>query len=174
MSRYGSGKLYQVTSNISGSGTLDLTLPRGHVVALLQNKDTKGNSSRWLVDTGGHRGYVPAGKLELYRVAPSEEDLRGQAKPHENSRQLTPEPTLAPVPSVPAVTQVVAVCPFAARSSHEVSLQAGQQVTVLEAQDKKGNPEWSLVEVNGQRGYVPSSFLARVPGPAPWGWSLPS
>lgn len=174
LSRYGPGKLYQVTSNISGSGTLDLTLPRGHVVALLQNKDTKGNSSRWLVDTGGHRGYVPAGKLELYRVAPSEEDLRGQAKPHENSRQLTPEPTLAPVPSVPAVTQVVAVCPFAARSSHEVSLQAGQQVTVLEAQDKKGNPEWSLVEVNGQRGYVPSSFLARVPGPAPWGWSLPS
>lgn len=53
MSRYGPGKLYQVTSNISGSGTLDLTLPRGHVVALLQNKDTKGNSSRWLVDTGG-------------------------------------------------------------------------------------------------------------------------
>ena len=72
------------------------------------------------------------------------------------------------------VFQVVAVCPFAARSSHEGSLQAGQQVTVLEAQDKKGNPEWSLVEVNGQRGYVPSSFLARVPGPAPWGWSLPS
>lgn len=53
LSRYGPGKLYQVTSNISGSGTLDLTLPRGHVVALLQDKDTKGNSSRWLVDTGG-------------------------------------------------------------------------------------------------------------------------
>lgn len=72
------------------------------------------------------------------------------------------------------VFQVVAVYPFVARSSHEVSLQAGQLVTVLEAQDKKGNPEWSLVEVNGQRGYVPSSFLARAPSPAPWGWSLPS
>ncbi|XP_049564163.1 rho guanine nucleotide exchange factor 37 isoform X3 [Orcinus orca] len=58
LSRYGPGKLYQVTSNISGSGTLDLTLPRGHVVALLQDKDTKGNSSRWLVDTGGG-GSVP-------------------------------------------------------------------------------------------------------------------
>ena len=46
LSRYGPGKLYQVTSNISGAGTLDLTLPRGHIVALLQNKDTKGNSSR--------------------------------------------------------------------------------------------------------------------------------
>ncbi|XP_029074089.1 rho guanine nucleotide exchange factor 37 isoform X1 [Monodon monoceros] len=174
LSRYGPGKLYQVTSNISGSGTLDLTLPRGHVVALLQDKDTKGNSSRWLVDTGGHRGYVPAGKLELYHVVPREEELRGQARPHRDSQRQTPEPTLASVPSVLAVTQVVAVYPFVARSSHEVSLQAGQQVTVLEAQDKKGNPEWSLVEVNGQRGYVPSSFLARAPGPALWGWSLPS
>lgn len=72
------------------------------------------------------------------------------------------------------VFQVVAVYPFVARSHHEVSLQAGQPVTVLEAQDKKGNPEWSLVEVNGQRGYVPSSFLARVSSPASWGWSLPS
>ncbi|KAI4584425.1 hypothetical protein MJG53_007704 [Ovis ammon polii x Ovis aries] len=174
LSRYGPGKLYQVTSNISGAGTLDLTLPRGHIVALLQNKDTKGNSSRWLVDTGGHRGYVPAGKLEVYHVVPTEEELRGQARPHKDSEHQTPEPTSAPVPSVPTVTQVVAVYPFVARSSHEVSLQAGQRVTVLEAHDKKGNPEWSLVEVNGQRGYVPSSFLARAPSPAPWGWSLPS
>lgn len=53
LGKYGPGKLYQVTSNISGTGTMDLTLLRGQVVALLQNKDTKGNSSRWLVDTGG-------------------------------------------------------------------------------------------------------------------------
>ncbi|GAB5567250.1 rho guanine nucleotide exchange factor 37 [Prionailurus iriomotensis] len=174
LSRYGPEKLYQVTSNISGAGTLDLTLLRGQIVALLQNKDTKGNSSRWLVDTGGHRGYVPAGKLELYRVIPGQEEVKEQVQPPKDSHHLTPEPSPAPVPSVPTVTQVVAVYPFVARSSHEVSLQAGQLVTVLEAQDKKGNPEWSLVEVNGQRGYVPSSFLARAPSPAPWGWSLPS
>lgn len=53
LTRYGPGKIYQVTSNINGTGTLDLTLPRGQIVALLQNKDTKGNNSRWLVDTGG-------------------------------------------------------------------------------------------------------------------------
>lgn len=173
LSRYGPGKLYQVTSSTSGAGTLDLTLPRGQIVVLLQNKDTKGNSSRWLVDTGGCRGYVPARKLELYQVFLSKEELRGQVEPGKNSQCLTPEPTPAPV-SVLTVTQVVAMYPFVARSSHEVSLQAGQPVTVLEAQDKKGNPEWSLVEVNGQRGYVPSSFLARAPGPAQWGWSLPS
>lgn len=174
LSRYGPGKLYQVTGNTSGAGTLDLTLPRGQIVALLQNKDTKGNSSRWLVDTGGQRGYVPAGKLELYHVIPSEEKLREQAQPREDFRHLTPEPTPASVPSVPTRTQVVAAYPFVARSSHEVSLQAGQPVTVLEAQDKEGNPEWSLVEAGGQQGYVPSSFLAGALGPAPWGWNLPS
>ncbi|XP_062942836.1 rho guanine nucleotide exchange factor 37 [Cynocephalus volans] len=173
LSRYGPGKLYQVTSNVSGTGTLDLTLPRGQIVALLHNKDTKGNSSRWLVDTGGHRGYVPAGKLQLYHVVPTEEKIRGQAGLHRVSQHLTLAPTPAPAP-IPTVTQVVAAYPFVARSSHEVSLQAGQPVTVVEAQDKKGNPEWSLVEVNGQRGYVPSSFLARAPSPAPWGWSVPS
>jgi hypothetical protein len=53
LTRYGPEKLYQVSSNINGTGTLDLTLLRGQIVALLQNKDTKGNNSRWLVDTGG-------------------------------------------------------------------------------------------------------------------------
>lgn len=172
LSKYGPGKLYQVTSNISRAGTLDLTLPRGQIVALLQNKDTKGHSSRWLVDTGGLRGYVPAGKLQLYHFVPSEE-LRGQAGPQQDSHHLAPAPAPAPVPSTPAVTQVVAAYPFMARSAHEVNLQAGQPVTVLEAHDKKGNPEWSLVEVNGRRGYVPSGFLARAPSPAPWGWTLP-
>ncbi|XP_004686932.1 PREDICTED: rho guanine nucleotide exchange factor 37 isoform X2 [Condylura cristata] len=175
LSRYGPEKLYQVTSNISSTGTMDLSLLRGQIVALLQNKDTKGNSSRWLVDTGRHRGYVPARKLEPYHVVTWEEQPSGRVGSHDNSPQcLMPEPAPAPVSSVPAVTQVVAAYPFLARSSHEVSLRAGQPVLVLEAQDKKGNPEWSLVEVNGQRGYVPSGFLARAPSQAPWGWSLPS
>ncbi|XP_021070640.1 rho guanine nucleotide exchange factor 37 isoform X2 [Mus pahari] len=175
LTRYGPEKLYQVTSNINGTGTLDLTLLRGQIVALLQNKDTKGNSSRWLVDTGGHRGYVPAGKLQSYHpIVPSEKELRGQAEMHEDSWLPAPEPTQLSVPAVPTMSQVVAAYPFVARSPHELSLQAGQPVTILEAQDKKGNPEWSLVEANGQRGYVPSNFLARTPSPTPWGWNLPS
>lgn len=54
----------------------------------------------------GQRGYVPAGKLELYHGTPSEEKLGEQAQPPDNSRHLTPEPTPAPVPAVPTRTQV--------------------------------------------------------------------
>lgn len=72
-----------------------------------------------------------------------------------------------------AFLQVVAGFSFTARSPREVSLQAGQPVVVLEPHDKKGSKEWSLVEVNGQRGYVPSSYLVTVPVQEPVGWSLP-
>lgn len=69
---------------------------------------------------------------------------------------------------------MVAGYAFTARSPHEVSLQAGQLLTVLEPHDKKGSKEWSLVEVNGQRGYVPSSYLMMVPTQELGGWSLPA
>lgn len=71
LTRYGPGKLYQVTSDINGTGTLDLTLPRGQIVALLQSKDTKGNSSRWLVDTGGmwtSKLFIPFWESQLPRA----------------------------------------------------------------------------------------------------------
>lgn len=76
-------------------------------------------------------------------------------------------------PSFPCLSQVVAGFSFTARSPQEVSLQAGQPVVVLEPHDKKGSKEWSLVDVNGQRGYVPSSYLVTVPVQEPTGWSLP-
>uniref|UniRef100_A0A8C0BNF3 Rho guanine nucleotide exchange factor 37 n=1 Tax=Buteo japonicus TaxID=224669 RepID=A0A8C0BNF3_9AVES len=162
VSKHGPDKLYQVTSNISGSKDLDLTLQRGQIVALLQSADTKGNTSRWLVDAGGPRGFVPAGKLQPY--CPVQSQQPGMQMPALESRLP---------PSFPCLSQVVAGFSFAARSPQEVSLQAGQPVVVLEPHDKKGSKEWSLVDVNGRRGYVPSSYLVTVPLQKPMGWSLP-
>uniref|UniRef100_A0A8C0BKZ4 Rho guanine nucleotide exchange factor 37 n=1 Tax=Buteo japonicus TaxID=224669 RepID=A0A8C0BKZ4_9AVES len=161
VSKHGPDKLYQVTSNISGSKDLDLTLQRGQIVALLQSADTKGNTSRWLVDAGGPRGFVPAGKLQPY--CPVQSQQPGMQMP---ALERLP-------PSFPCLSQVVAGFSFAARSPQEVSLQAGQPVVVLEPHDKKGSKEWSLVDVNGRRGYVPSSYLVTVPLQKPMGWSLP-
>ncbi|XP_009316841.1 PREDICTED: rho guanine nucleotide exchange factor 37 [Pygoscelis adeliae] len=178
VSKHGPDKLYQVTSNISGSKDLDLTLQRGQIVALLQSVDTKGNTSRWLVDAGGPRGFVPAGKLQPY--CPVQSQQPGMQMPAlesstERRRHSYASPE-APSPQVATFTpafQVVAGFSFAARSPQEVSLQAGQPVVVLEPHDKKGSKEWSLVDVNGQRGYVPSSYLVTVPVQESMGWSLP-
>uniref|UniRef100_A0A8B9DME5 Rho guanine nucleotide exchange factor 37 n=1 Tax=Anser cygnoides TaxID=8845 RepID=A0A8B9DME5_ANSCY len=176
VSKHGPDKLYQVTSNVSGSKDLDLTLQRGQIVALLQRVDTKGNTSRWLVDAGGPRGFVPAAKLQPY--SPVQSQQPGMQTPTlENPALPVPSPLVSSsqqgLPHLLHLPQVVAGFSFAARSPQEVSLQAGQPVVVLEPHDKKGSTEWSLVEVNGQRGYVPSSYLVTVPVQEPMGWSLP-
>ncbi|XP_019361992.1 PREDICTED: rho guanine nucleotide exchange factor 37 isoform X2 [Gavialis gangeticus] len=179
VSKHSPDKLYQVISNISGSKDLDLTLQRGQIVALLHGMDTKGNTNRWLVDAGGPRGYVPAGKLQPYHLVQSQKprmqtltpDDRAERRRHSYTFSEAPRP---PVPIVTPASQVVAGFSFAARSPQEVSLQAGQPVAVLEPHDKKGSKDWSLVEVNGQRGYVPSSYLVMVPPWEPLGWSLPA
>ncbi|KAM8994159.1 rho guanine nucleotide exchange factor 37 isoform 1-T2 [Ara ararauna] len=178
VSKHGPDKLYQVTSNISGSRDLDLTLQRGQVVALLQSVDTKGNTNRWLVDAGGPRGFVPAGKLQPYCPAQSQQPGMQMLTLESGTerRRHSYAPSAAPRPRVPTFTptyQVVAGFSFTARIPQEVTLQAGQPVVVLEPHDKKGNKEWSLVEVNGQRGYVPSSYLVTIPEQEPTGWSLP-
>ncbi|KAJ6668022.1 hypothetical protein lerEdw1_016343 [Lerista edwardsae] len=180
VNKHGPDKLYQVTSNISGSKDMDLTLQRGQVVALLHGMDTKGKTNRWLVDSGGPRGYVSAEKLQPYRLVQQQQPRMqmltpndGAQKTHPSSFSLPPGPSPA-VPISTSAFQVVAAYAFAARSNHEVSLWAGQPVTVLEPHDKKGSKEWSLVEVNGQKGYVPSSYLVMMPTPGPPRWSSPT
>lgn len=180
VNKHGADKLYQVTSNLSGSKDMDLTLQRGQIVALLHGMDTKGNTNRWLVDSGGPRGYVPPGKLQPYRLPQNQKPRMQVPTPDEGAQKTRHSSCSLPQHPTPAVSfsnsafQVVAAYSFAARSDHEVSLWAGQPVTVLEPHDKKGSKEWSLVEVNGQKGYVPSSYLVMMPTQQPTGWSSPA
>ncbi|XP_063784099.1 rho guanine nucleotide exchange factor 37 isoform X3 [Pseudophryne corroboree] len=167
LSRHGPTKLYQVVSNVKGSRDLELTLSRGAVVAVIQNADTKGNKNRWLVDAGGSRGYVACSKLQPYQVTQvPQSPSRAQHSPESNNTlrasKVCPYPT-SPYHDTATAFQVVAGYSFTARSSYEVSIAEGEPVTLLEPHDKNGSPEWSLVEVSGHRGYVPSSYLVRIP-----------
>ncbi|XP_069507505.1 rho guanine nucleotide exchange factor 37 [Ambystoma mexicanum] len=178
--KHGPDKIYHVTGNINGSKELDLTLQRGHIVALLQDMDTKGNKQRWLVDDGASRGYVPRTKLQPYHLPQSQQPAKQMLQLPENvteKRRHSYTVRDAPSPQVyyssQPVFQTVAGYAFMARSGQEVSLQPGQPVTVLESHDKKGSAEWSLVEANGRKGYVPSSFLVTVPVQPPTIWDQP-
>lgn len=51
---------------------------------------------------------------------------------------------------------------FTASSPNELSLTEGGVVTVIAAQDTEGNSEWWLVEKDGEQGFVPSTYLAKV------------
>ncbi|KAJ8254983.1 hypothetical protein GJAV_G00199600 [Gymnothorax javanicus] len=164
--KHGSGKIYQLSGHVVGTRELDLTLQRGELVAVLSEMDTRGDRRRWLVDAGGPRGYVPSAKLVRYHQAtadpppspsPYSSSAGGGAEPRRHSYTLESRPV---VTMAPPCFQVFAGYDFRARSSHEVTLQAGELVRVLEPHDKRGNPEWSLVEAHGQRGYAPSNYLS--------------
>ncbi|KAM6977886.1 LOW QUALITY PROTEIN: rho guanine nucleotide exchange factor 37 [Aplochiton taeniatus] len=165
--KHGSGKIYQVRGAVVGVRDLDLSLGRGELVAVMSEADTRGDRRRWLVDAGGPRGYVPSSKLIRYHQATT----HPPPSPHLNLsvgpttfRRHSYAPDSHPMTSLaPPCFQVYASYDFKARGSHEVSLRAGESVRVLEPHDKRGNPEWSLVEApEGPRGYVPSNYLALV------------
>ncbi|XP_076746694.1 rho guanine nucleotide exchange factor 37 [Maylandia zebra] len=166
--KHGSGKIFQVMSTVVGTRDLDLNLTKGELVAVISEADSRGDRRRWLVDVGGKRGYAAASKLIRYHQ-PTDDP---PPSPHPN---LTEDVTArrrhsyslagnAPLPMSQPCFQVVGAYDFTARSKHEVSFRAGEPVRILEPHDKRGSPEWSLVEVRGgQRGYVPSNYLAIMP-----------
>ncbi|KAJ0002506.1 hypothetical protein NQD34_007655 [Periophthalmus magnuspinnatus] len=174
-------RIFEATCGVVGSRDLDLSLIKGELVAVVSERDSKkGDRRRWLVDAGGKRGYAPASKLRQYQAPPAEgppppspqpnrADTKLEGRHLSKSLDRRPSPlSLSPLspsasPSSPVIP-VVAAYPFTARGHREVSLGAGEPVRVLEPHDKKGNPEWSLVQTQGgQSWYVPSNYLTTVP-----------
>ncbi|XP_051810307.1 rho guanine nucleotide exchange factor 37 [Acanthochromis polyacanthus] len=166
--KHGSGKIYQVMTTVVGSRDLDLNLVKGELVAVISEADTRGDKRRWLVDAGGRRGYVSNSKLIRYHQPaedppPSPHLTLPEGMSGVRRHSYTPQSQQLTVTRQPCF-QVLAVYDFTARGNHEVSVRAGEPVRVLEPHDKRGNPEWSLVEAGGgQRGYVPSNYLAMMP-----------
>ncbi|KAG7329337.1 hypothetical protein KOW79_007511 [Hemibagrus wyckioides] len=168
MDKYGAEKLYQLTGPVVALRDLDLNLNKGNLVAVISEMDTRGDRRRWLVDAGGPRGYVPASKLTRYNhvsmVQPPPSPLLSATSNGPGTRRHSYTPGIQPnITMTTPCFQVFAGYDFIARSSHELSLRSGEPVRVVEPHDKRGNAEWSLVEVRGQRGYVPSNYLAILP-----------
>lgn len=161
-------KIYQLTGPVVATRDLDLTLNKGELVAVISEMDTRGDRRRWLVDAGGPRGYVPASKLTRYHHVtvdpppPSPHLTAMSSGPGTRRHSYTPGAQPVVTMALPCF-QVFAGYDFTARGSHELSLRAGEPVRVVEPHDKRGNSEWSLVEARGQRGYVPSNYLAMLP-----------
>ncbi|XP_063076193.1 rho guanine nucleotide exchange factor 38 [Engraulis encrasicolus] len=186
---YPAEKLYQLKRNCNACQEMDVSLLEGEVVALLEDHDPLGSSSRWLVDTGGTQGYVYSSFLKVYN--PQREQARAQAEQAEDFDNLSlfvsgssntslrsfnlhvsdSSSTLSGLqvePEGPEDTdtsddqQFYAVYAFQARSDQELTLQESQHVRILKFSDLGGNKDWWLAEVNGQKGYVPANYLGKM------------
>ncbi|XP_036887806.1 rho guanine nucleotide exchange factor 38 [Sturnira hondurensis] len=69
LSVYSTEELYQAKRKCNATQEHDINLLEGELVAVVEQKDPSGSTSRWLVDTGIMRGYVYSSFLKPYNPA---------------------------------------------------------------------------------------------------------
>ncbi|KAM4809888.1 rho guanine nucleotide exchange factor 38 [Rhinophrynus dorsalis] len=74
LSTYGADKIYQAKRKCNASQELDIDLYEGELVAIMENKDPLGSTSRWFVDTGIMQGYVYSSFLKQYNPGRTQKD----------------------------------------------------------------------------------------------------
>ncbi|KAJ7327074.1 hypothetical protein JRQ81_016833, partial [Phrynocephalus forsythii] len=74
LSTYNSDMLYQAKRKCNASQEFDIDLYEGEVVAVVEQKDPFGSTSRWLVDTGILKGYIYSCFLKPYNPAKAQKE----------------------------------------------------------------------------------------------------
>ncbi|XP_063277489.1 rho guanine nucleotide exchange factor 38 [Prinia subflava] len=185
LSTYSTESLYQAKRKCNAAQELDIDLHEGELVAVVEQKDPFGSTSRWLVDTGILTGYVYSSFLRPYNPAKAQKDVAENGFGDDDFDDISlfissRPPTDSSLPfhfcENPAINGsgtsalqgmddqhiFYAVYAFQARSDQELSLQEYQRVRILRFSDLSGNKEWWLAEAKGQKGYVPSNYLGKM------------
>ncbi|XP_005518031.2 PREDICTED: rho guanine nucleotide exchange factor 38 [Pseudopodoces humilis] len=74
LSTYSTELLYQAKRKCNAAQEFDIDLHEGELVAVVEQKDPFGSTSRWLVDTGILTGYVYSSFLRPYNPAKAQKD----------------------------------------------------------------------------------------------------
>eukprot|EP00062_Callorhinchus_milii_P007614 gi/632949424/ref/XP_007890149.1/ PREDICTED: rho guanine nucleotide exchange factor 38 isoform X2 [Callorhinchus milii] len=69
LSEHSPEKLFQAKRKFNAAQEQDVCLYEGEIVAILEQQDPMGSTSRWLVDTGMTQGYVYSSFLRPYNLA---------------------------------------------------------------------------------------------------------
>ncbi|XP_031965234.1 rho guanine nucleotide exchange factor 38 [Corvus moneduloides] len=75
LSTYSTESLYQAKRKCNAVQEFDIDLHEGELVAVVEQKDSFGSTSRWLVDTGILTGYVYSSFLRPYNPAKVQKDV---------------------------------------------------------------------------------------------------
>uniref|UniRef100_A0A8D2Q1V8 Rho guanine nucleotide exchange factor 38 n=1 Tax=Varanus komodoensis TaxID=61221 RepID=A0A8D2Q1V8_VARKO len=74
LATYSVDLLYQAKRKCNATQEFDIDLYEGEVVAVVEQKDPFGSTSRWLVDTGVSKGYVYSSFLKPYNPSKAQKD----------------------------------------------------------------------------------------------------
>uniref|UniRef100_A0A8B9SBB4 Rho guanine nucleotide exchange factor 38 n=1 Tax=Apteryx owenii TaxID=8824 RepID=A0A8B9SBB4_APTOW len=149
LSTYSTELLFQAKRKCNATQEFDIDLHEGELVAVVEQKDPFGSTSRWLVDTGILKGYVYSSFLKPYNPAKVQKDIAENSFCDDDFDNIS-------------LFTFYAVYAFQARNDQELSLQEYQRVRILRFSDLSGNKEWWLAEAKGQKGYVPSNYLGKM------------
>uniref|UniRef100_A0A663MSY2 Rho guanine nucleotide exchange factor 38 n=1 Tax=Athene cunicularia TaxID=194338 RepID=A0A663MSY2_ATHCN len=75
LSTYSIELIYQAKRKCNATQEFDIDLHEGELVAVVEQKDPFGTTSRWLVDTGILKGYVYSSFLRPYNPAKAQKDI---------------------------------------------------------------------------------------------------
>lgn len=104
------------------------------------------------------QGFIPSAVLEPYK--PLHATATDLIDFKEEEETLEAKRNSLNVPLRPIVEEYcIAVFDFKAISDNMMDLIDGDIYQVLEKHDKKGNPDWWLVESNKSIGYVPRTYV---------------
>lgn len=176
VSQFPSDRLYELKRKCNATQDQDVTLLQGELVALLEDHDPFGSTTRWLVDTGSTQGYVYSTFLKPYNPQRDVHNERtedfdnlslfvsgGRRGSQSSYSSSAPSSQQEETPSPEDDEQhFYAVYAFSARCEQELSLQEYQHVRILQFSDQGGNKDWWLAESRGQRGYVPANYLGKM------------
>ncbi|XP_060951488.1 rho guanine nucleotide exchange factor 38 [Limanda limanda] len=95
LTEYPQNRLYLLKRKCNGCQDQDLSLLEGELVALLEDTDPSGSSSRWLVTTGGKdaQGYVYSTFLKPYNPL-RDSQRKGQMVKEQQPQQQQPPPVM--------------------------------------------------------------------------------
>ncbi|XP_032396155.1 rho guanine nucleotide exchange factor 38 isoform X1 [Etheostoma spectabile] len=89
LAEYPPSRLHLLKRKCNGCQEQDLSLLEGELVALLEDTDPLGSSSRWLVHTGGTQGYVYSTFLKQYNPL-RDSQRKGQMAKEQQQQQQQP------------------------------------------------------------------------------------
>ncbi|XP_034400276.1 rho guanine nucleotide exchange factor 38 [Cyclopterus lumpus] len=95
LAAYPPSRLYQLKRKCNGCQEQDLSVLEGELVALVEDTDPSGSSSRWLVRTGGTQGYVYSTFLKQYNPLRDSQRAGQMAKEQQPQQQPQQQPLAA-------------------------------------------------------------------------------